>query len=409
MSTIQISDSALNKSIHDKIGIVADVATKLNLSGHIEIVHDLHKAHAGERISTEHVNPYIWQLEKQFYELFDPESVVKEVLSDVGLPAPMIKAIQKPKIYGKDSKPLTEEQMEQLDRVVSKALMIPENKVREILLKSALVGKLSGSTLMGKPIKIDISKLPIKIQQAIKLYNLTQNEINAIKFALNYAAVNVTGVTERTRALIKRSILDGLSQRMSRKTIANKMYNDLAVGDSAVLNRDWERLAVTEVNYASNNGFIAGQPAGSFVVGNSHKDACPYCMKYINNKIYRVTDDPPPEYSNLNPNSKAYKEITNRWDTEVWVGKNNYNRSLSARKRVDGKLVPRNHYELVTPTLPLHPHCRCTFSTWIPDLYYLKDKSGEVHYAIDEKSRKEHAIFVKNHPLLSKYYTGGIA
>ncbi len=401
---VAIDPKLLQKSALERIELVAELASKLDLNDAITITHDLHKAHKGERITEPHLNPIIWELEKQFFDLFSPKNIISDVISGISgrkflkaLTIDLLVKSKKPiKVYNTKGQPLSEAELARLDEIISRALNIPMDKVREIILKSAIAGKMTGSSLMGEPVSISLKNLPRTLQDAIKFANLTYREVRAIKFAWNFAGINITNVQNRVKGLIKQSVINGLMNRIPPRALANKMYNELGKADNSLLNRDWERVAITETNRASNDGFIAGKKDGDYVLGNSHHDACPYCMRDINKKIYRVTTDPPKDYSDLDPKSKEYKRLAYRWETEVWVGKSNVGRSLSPRKRVDGKLIPRKSHELAAPTLPLHPTCRCRWTSWIPSLYYLKD--GRVEFVIDEKSKEEHAIFLRMNP-----------
>lgn len=405
METIKISKTLLNKSEFERIQIVSDFATKLNLGNTISINHDIHKAHKGERIFTPHLNPMIWELEKEFFSLFQPKRIIKNVISDIagrGMLKSLVaimdmnKSTKPFKIYNTKGEALTDAELKRLEEIISEALSIPTNKVRELILKSALVGKLTGTDMMGEAITFSIKNLPRTLQNAIKTAGLTVREVRAIKFAWNYAAINITNVQNRAKGLIKRQVIDGLMNRISPRALANKMFNELGARDDSLLNRDWERVAITEMNRSASDGFLAGKQNGEYVLGNSHPDACPYCMRLIHHKIYRVTTHPPKDYSDLDPKSKEYRALSKRWGNEVWVGKSNINRSLSARKRVGGKLLPREHHEMAASTIPLHPTCRCRWTSWLPGIYYLK--AGRVEFAVDEKTKAERAEFLKNNP-----------
>lgn len=387
----------IKSSPSERLVVVADFVDALDLEG-VTIHMDLHKAKKGETLKTPHLNPVIGDLENQFYDLWEPHSIVEEVLTGIGIntkPFSMQKA-KKNALYKSDGHPLTDKELDRLRKIIADALHIDIAKVDEIILKSALVAKVASTELMGQKIKVDISKLPIILQDAIKELHLTATEVHAIKFAIQYAGANVTNVSSKALTSIQNMVVEAIQTRMAPRQLASKMFTELAINDSSVLNRDWERIAITEINRAANDGFIASQPVDSYVIGDSHDDACQYCLSLINLKIYRVTDDPPEEYGHLKPRSKKYKELAHRWDTEVWVGKSNIGRSLSPKKRVDGVLVPREHYELSTPTLHLHSGCRCRWSEWIPELFYIKD--GRVEFAVDDVTKKEQQEWLKANP-----------
>lgn len=387
----------LNGSSVDKVQVVANLAKALNLDG-VTIQMDLHKAAKGERITAPHLNPAIWELEKEFYALWDPEKIIQLILAETGIAKAgfSLTKSKKGELYQPDGEPLSDADMERLEKILMEALHVDRAKVRKIIMQSAAAAKLSGKQVMGQPIKVDISKLPKNLREAITMLGLHPIEVNAIKFAYQYAGMNITGVQARAKTQIKNIILEGLQARTPRKQLAIKLMRQMAVSETSVLNRDWERIAITETNRSASNGFIASQAEGAYVLGNSHADACQYCMKLIENQIYRVTHNPPPAYEHLDPKSKKYKEIAKRWDTEIWVGKSNVGRGLSDRKVENHKLRDREHHEQSMPTLGLHPHCRCRWSEWIPDLYYLKN--GRTEFAVDEKSKAEHAEFLKANP-----------
>lgn len=88
----------------------------------------------------------------------------------------------------------------------------------------------------------------------------------------------------------------------------------------AELNRDWRRVALTEVAHARTAGFLQALPEGALVEWSAAPDACPSCRR-LHGRRFRVRRGPgDPE-------------------REVWPGKG---------------------WE-VGPTIPLHPHCRCRF------------------------------------------------
>lgn len=385
----------------EKLNAVAGLASALELNG-TAIQYDLHKAAKGESIEAPHLNPVIWEIEKEFFGLWDATRIIKAILSDLGIPHRRLTKSKALVLYKPNGQPLTDQEMKRLEEILMSALHIDLAKVQKLIVQSAAAAKLARGDIMGMKLKIDLSMLPKTLQEAILQLKLNPIEVNAIKFAYQYAGTNITAVTDRAKAQIKNMVIEGIQNRTSPGILANKMFNELALNDASVLNRDWERIAITETNRSANDGFIATQPDGAYVVGDSHDDACIYCLKYINLKVYQVTTDPPQPYGHLDLTSKKYAGIAKRWESEIWVGKSNVGRSFSARKIVrrkgakQGHLQPRPHHDQGMPTLPLHPHCRCRWSEWIPDLYYIK--AGQVEFAVDEESQKEHAEWLKANP-----------
>ncbi len=380
-----------------RLETLSHFATALNLNG-VTIDYSLHKAAKGESIQAPHLNPAIWELEQEFYDLWDSTAIVGEVLDGIGVKGGWF-GMQKAKalrLYREDGEPLTAAEVARLEKIISDALGVNKAKVGEIILKAAASAKVASQDMMGMRSRVDISMLPKTLQEAIKLLKLNPSEVNAIRYAFQYAAMNITSISARAQNKIQNMVVEAIQNRMSPKHLANKMFSELAVNDNSVLNRDWERIAITETNRAANDGYLASQVPGSYVIGDSHDDACQYCNHMINMRIYKVSDDPPADYSHLDPTSKKYQELAKRWETEVWPGKSNVGRSLSARKQSGGHLVNREHHEKGMPTLPLHPYCRCRYSEWIAELFYIKD--GRTEFAVDDKSIKEHAEFLKKNP-----------
>lgn len=397
--------------MYKSVNNIIDYAERHDLGGLISINLDLHKAHAGERITTPHLNPDLWEIEKQFFALQDPMKVISEILTGIGITDhPSIvkssygdfslqKAI-KNKIQKINGEALTEKEFNALKDLIMKALDVPASKVEALILKAAAVAKVSNIDFMGKPVKIDLKGLPTNLKAAIARGSFTVQEVRALKYAFQYAAINITSVTSRAQARISNMVIESIQNKEHPHRLASRMFDEMAIGDDAVLNRDWERIAITETNRSANDAIIAGHADGEYVLGNSHVDACQYCMRYIDKKVYKVTTHPPENPSNYKPGSSKYIELANRWDTEIWVGKSNMGRSLAAKRRTPKGLVPRKHHELGTPVIPLHPTCRCRWSTWLPELYYLKN--GRVEFAVDEKSRAEQAEFLKKNPHILK-------
>ncbi len=363
------------------------------------LTNTMDKAHSGERITSPHLNPYLWELEKEFYGLWTPRDIINEILINTGITRKLLKSkvAAKPKIYNEAGEPLTDTQVMALEKIIARALKVDLKTVRGIILKSALVGKFSSRDPLGThDMKIDLSVLPKDIQTAIKSAGLTHREVKSVLMAHQYAAAHITNIENMAAHKIKMYIMDGIMQRKGRRQLAHDLMEDMAVDENSVLNRDWERIAITEANRSASDAYIAGVAEGGYVVGHSHTGACQHCETHVHNKVYKVTHDPPEDYSNYKPTSAKYKELAERWETEIWVGKSNFGRSMAKRKQRGGALVPREHHELGMPVIPLHPTCRCSWSEWIPGLYYIKD--NRIEFAVDEKSQAEHAEWLKQNP-----------
>jgi hypothetical protein len=80
----------------------------------------------------------------------------------------------------------------------------------------------------------------------------------------------------------------------------------------------------------------------------AYRGACAFC-KSINGRVFTVVDPAKPDKD---------------WEAEVWVGKTNFGRSASPKKREGDRLVERGPEERWTvPAGLVHPNCR---GVWLP-------------------------------------------
>lgn len=175
---------------------------------------------------------------------------------------------------------------------------------------------------------------------------MSREQAAAIEFGQARCCQYVTNVTESTRAVIKQSIINWQQEKFNGvpKSVGERDLQGRLLDSFATLNRDWRRIALTEVADNAMNGFIAAQPDGVKVKRQEmYQGACPMCSK-VDGKVLTVV-----------PADKPNKN----WDTEVWVGKSNYGRSASPYRRVGGQLVQRTDSELSKIAAgTLHPNCR---------------------------------------------------
>lgn len=152
---------------------------------------------------------------------------------------------------------------------------------------------------------------------------------------------------------------------------------------------------ITETNAMFNNGYLAMLKPGQYVVGVSMPDACDTCLELIDGKVYRVRGTPAEDYSNLDPRSEKYIKLAEIWGNEVWVGKNNYGRSASARKRIDptvgnkeSNLREKHHHEHSMPACPNHSNCRCRWVHINPEYQYV-NKENQIKLRVENEDEWE--------------------
>lgn len=155
-------------------------------------------------------------------------------------------------------------------------------------------------------------------------------------------------LSEETVSLIEDFITNGLlKEKLSPKRLAQLAFST-DFKDDATLNLDWEWLCqYYMIRFSASRTLEKLQPH-DYVVGNSLDGACEVCSEKINLRIYQVMD---------------------------------------------------------VPTLPACDFCRCGWSEWLPELFYIKN--GRTEFAIDETSEKERVewIVANRHIFKGKYET----
>lgn len=162
-----------------------------------------------------------------------------------------------------------------------------------------------------------------------KVLPLQPQEVRTVENAEIRTAEKIAEVADRHRAGIKQVVLQAINGRWSAQKLAQTLFD--MFGDQ---NRDWRRVAITELSMASNDAYLAGCLEGDTVVVPSVAGACKYCRQYLEGKSFIVTHDP--------------KLMGHDHDQEmhyVWVGKTNWGRTVAT----------------YVPCVPLHPQCRHRF------------------------------------------------
>lgn len=335
---------------------------KYGLNGHDPAHCDICKSQMMKSIpGQDHPVPAIGRMEIEIYKLIDWDRFLRNVLDRLGLTRYLKKAIDDKNIYKPDGKPFTIEEMNVIDDFIRQELKIAATSIEAAIVRSYIIGNILNSVQAGtkQSVKLKLSELPSSIAKLAEKYPLTQHDINAINYAITRTGEAIKGISEDARSTIAKTLIEARMEGRSPENLALDLIHNVTDSQEN-LNRDWRRVAITEANAATSNGFLAGCEAGEKVVGVSLPTACELCKKLIENKVFTVRKEPPPDYKNLDPGSPEYKEIAKIWETQVWVGKTNEGRSGSLRKRgPEGKLVDREHHEISLGIIPLHPYCRC--------------------------------------------------
>lgn len=176
----------------------------------------------------------------------------------------------------------------------------------------------------------------VKNMQNVFGESLTRQEQARIEVMTQSAAQKVTNITDKMRGNIKQILIDGVKNKQSKGQVSQALF-DKMVGD----NRDFQRVADTEIQNAFNNSFVQEEVYNTeegkktyfkrieVIDGNT----CPKC-KAINGKIAVWSDKP------LNDEKSKDKNA----DYVIWEGKEGF--------------------DWECPLSTLHPYCRGTWARY---------------------------------------------
>lgn len=229
-----------------------------------------------------------------------------------------------------------------------------------------------------------------------KQFLKTSRTEEALKYVKQRCAYSIQQATDATKMKTKEIIYRGLNDNLGWRDIA-KMLRE-GIKEDGELQRYWQRVATSETTSALNNGYLATKNIGTYVIGQGYDDACEHCKDLVIGKVYKIGARPEKGYEDLDPTSKEYKDLTKYYDNYIWVGKDNIGRSgAKNRRNEDGSTSVRLPHELYTPTIPVHPVCRCTWVGFDPDLLYANKSGNFIPKSKDPEKWKEwHQKNIKN-------------
>jgi len=377
----------------EKAKILKAVGEKLGTTVRVKSVHK------APQVGEDHILPPVKDAELAYYRVFDLKGFYNDLCRFLGIKG-LAKAIRQDEFYKPDGLPCTPEELDLLDRFINGNLAISPAIPETLAVRAFLVGRIASELeTNGKLVKVAYKNLPTTVEEAMGGYPLTDVERRAIEFGKFYAGEKIMAMQEDTRRLVRQIIVESRQNSVHPRRLAQTLF-DRVVDTDANLNRDWQRVAITEANNMASNGFLGTMVDGQYVIWHAHPDACAYCRSQ-HYKVFKVTDNPPEDYGHLDPGNKKYKEIAKRWETEVWVGKNNYGRSTALKKRTPKGLMNREHHERATVVIPLHPHCRCRWFRFDPEVQFVNDK-GRIQFRLRERE-DEYQKWLKANPQVREF------
>ena len=225
-------------------------------------------------------------------------------------------------------------------------LSILLDQVKSLAVKQYVVGSLRARQApISQPTTSTIASLPGTLAAVRKLWGMTPATQSIIEIAQENSARLITNLQENVRAKMKKVIIDAERRRVNdgRESLSDAPLQQQLSDEFGYLNRDWRRIAITEVAMNAADGFLLTMNGG-YVQWLAHAGRCDSCAMYDGRKFHVLA----PGEQQRNPL------------TDVWTGKHaeNVGRSSAKRKRLDdGTMVDRSEDEMLVPAIPLHAHC----------------------------------------------------
>lgn len=218
-----------------------------------------------------------------------------------------------------------------------------------MVLRADLLGRVKAILPIHQPLHLDdlahiTELLPTEFAK-VPLRVLNPVELSTLRYAKASAALHITDLVDSTRAAIKRMVIEHsqgmiLGQREGTARALEQRLSD-TFGD---LNRDWRRLAISEIGECANQGHVAAETVGTKLKRvEAYTGACQFCRS-IDQRVMEVVSPDHPDKDG--------------W-LHIWPGKTNVGRAAAKRKIDEGHLVDRTHDELWWPASGIqHPNCR---------------------------------------------------
>jgi hypothetical protein len=230
-----------------------------------------------------------------------------------------------------------------------------------------------GKVLKGMPVGSSLAKgyKALKSQVDDTMSKLTGPQWrNAVTFAKQEAGTMIVELEQKQFKQIHDVIQNSIKQRHSSVQLTENLYDRFGNW-----NRDWRRIAETEIGNAQNTGQLLTElerkkPEEEYIYmkGIASSEACPWCRNVVDGTIVVLMEEPPADGGDqISIDDTTY--------TVIWPGKSNYGRS-------------RQSWWIASGTQ--HPHCRCTWVKHVPGFEKWDEKFREaMNQARAEGARRQ--------------------
>ena len=248
-------------------------------------------------------------------------------------------------INPKSGKPLTNAQWAIIKKDILKAFdYIYAVEEERIALHAMSLGRVIKGMPLGNALSYGYKTLKSQVDDTMAQLKSPEYE-NAVLFAQQDAGAMIVDLSQHQYRKIHDTLQNGIKQRASSAQLTENLYDEFGA-----MNRDWRRIAETEIGNAQNTGQLITEMERAksgeqiFMKGISSSEACPWCRNSVDGVIVALLEEPPSSGGDqVTINGETY--------TAIWPGKNNYGRN-------------RRNWWISAETQ--HPHCRCTWIKHIP-------------------------------------------
>ncbi len=236
----------------------------------------------------------------------------------------------------KTGKPLTVREWKLIRKKLTSALSVIYEAQEDRLVKEAMaLGKILATWSVEDAIDSRYKNVDLSPKRIDRTFQ-SQSDRRTLEFAQQHAAENIVELTNRQYRKIHDTIIEAQKNRLSPRELETELFEDFGE-----MNRDWYRIATTEIHDQANNGRLLArldkrtgrEPV--FMKGVSGAEACNWCKERIDNTVVVLLDTPPTDGSDTyEVNGENYQAI--------WPGKSNV-----GRKKADWWVSAGTQ----------HPHC----------------------------------------------------
>jgi len=243
-------------------------------------------------------------------------------------------------ISPKTGKPLTQKQWDEVVKTLDQSMARIFKDQPDVLVRKAM---LLGKILQGMDYE---SRMTSSLDQIPTALQLPKDDMwqNAYTFGRQHAAEQMVDLEASARKKISTTILNAIKNKQTTRQLEVALFDEFAD-----LNRDWRMIAETEIATNVNAGILMEETGDRkegetvYMIGISAPGACSDCMRLINKQVVVLSDEPTP--------SGTMKIDGEEYDV-IWIGKNNIGRKGSN----------------LWACTPLHPHCRCSWTRYYPEM-----------------------------------------